>query len=148
MPDGSPKLSIRHLLTRNGEAKAGGRGSRIRTCDLQYPKLPRYQAALYPVAHVAAVGYMFRRLPARRPAAAAQYVQINRPWRRHYFLNMAPATLSPGAIPSLRAVPPITSSTARTGPPEGTRRSESGSVFSAMRRMLPSARMKIMSSGM
>jgi len=39
MPDGSPKLSIRHLLTRNGEAKAGGRGSRIRTCDLQYPKL-------------------------------------------------------------------------------------------------------------
>jgi hypothetical protein len=25
-----------------------GRGSRIRTCDLQYPKLPRYQAALYP----------------------------------------------------------------------------------------------------
>jgi hypothetical protein len=26
-----------------------GRGSRIRTCDLKYPKLPRYQAALYPV---------------------------------------------------------------------------------------------------
>src|ERR1700722_15016961 len=25
-----------------------GRGSRIRTCDLKYPKLPRYQAALYP----------------------------------------------------------------------------------------------------
>ena len=79
------------------------------------------------------------------PAAAAQYVQIKRPGR--YFLNIAPATLSPGAIPSLRTVPPITSSTARTGPPEGTRRSESGSVFSAMRRMLPSARMKIMSSG-
>ena len=67
---------------------------------------------------------------------------------RHYFLNIAPATLSPGAIPSLRAVPPITSSTARTGPPDGTRRSESGSVFSAMRRMLPSALIKIMSSGM
>src|SRR5882672_4477647 len=30
------------------QAKAGGRGSRIRTCDLKYPKLPRYQAALYP----------------------------------------------------------------------------------------------------
>jgi hypothetical protein len=29
-----------------------GRGSRIRTCDLQYPKLPRYQAALYPAAHL------------------------------------------------------------------------------------------------
>src|ERR1700685_2066399 len=26
-----------------------GRGSRIWTCDLKYPKLPRYQAALYPV---------------------------------------------------------------------------------------------------
>jgi hypothetical protein len=25
-----------------------GRGSWIRTNDLQYPKLPRYQAALYP----------------------------------------------------------------------------------------------------
>jgi hypothetical protein len=25
-----------------------GRGSRIRTGDLQYPKLPRYQTALYP----------------------------------------------------------------------------------------------------
>ena len=25
-----------------------GRGSRIRTCDLKYPKLPRYRAALYP----------------------------------------------------------------------------------------------------
>jgi len=63
-------------------------------------------------------------------------------------LNMAPATRSPGAIPSLRAVPPITSSTARTGPPEGIRRSESGSALSAIRRMRPSARMKIMSRGM
>ena len=27
-----------------------GRGSWIRTNDLQYPKLPRYQAALYPDA--------------------------------------------------------------------------------------------------
>ncbi len=26
-----------------------GRGSRIRTCGLKYPKLPRYRAALYPV---------------------------------------------------------------------------------------------------
>jgi hypothetical protein len=25
-----------------------GRGSRIRTCDLKFPKLPRYQTALYP----------------------------------------------------------------------------------------------------
>jgi hypothetical protein len=28
--------------------RLGGRGSWIRTNDLQYPKLPRYQAALYP----------------------------------------------------------------------------------------------------
>jgi hypothetical protein len=27
---------------------SNGRGSWIRTNDLQYPKLPRYQAALYP----------------------------------------------------------------------------------------------------
>ncbi len=34
-----------------------GRGSRIRTCDLKYPKLPRYRAALYPVfARVANMG--------------------------------------------------------------------------------------------
>jgi hypothetical protein len=30
------------------EKKRFGRGSWIRTNDLQYPKLPRYQAALYP----------------------------------------------------------------------------------------------------
>ncbi len=46
-----------------------GRGSRIRTCDLQYPKLPRYQAALYPARRV--VGYMFRRPPASGEAAIA-----------------------------------------------------------------------------
>ena len=38
-------------------------------------------------------------------------------------------------MPSLRAVPATTSSTARTGPPEGMSRSESGLVFSAMRKM-------------
>jgi len=43
------------------------------------------------VAHVAAVGYMFRRLPARRPAAAAQYVQINRP--QALFLEHSPGDL-------------------------------------------------------
>jgi hypothetical protein len=30
------------------EKMSFGRGSWIRTNDLQYPKLPRYQAALYP----------------------------------------------------------------------------------------------------
>src|SRR5450830_468899 len=57
-------------------------------------------------------------------------------------------TRSPGAMPSLRAVPPITSSTARTGPPDGIIRVDSGSVFSAMRKIRPSARMNSMSSGM
>src|SRR5262249_31084084 len=51
-------------------------------------------------------------------------------------------------MPSLRAVPAMTSSTARTGPPEVTSASESGSVFSAIRRMRPSPRMKIISRGM
>src|SRR5262245_39356803 len=50
-------------------------------------------------------------------------------------------------MPSLRAVPAMTSSTARTGPPEVTSASESGSVFSAIRRMRPSPRMKIISRG-
>ena len=45
-------------------------------------------------------------------------------------------------MPSFLAVPPITSSTARTGPPEGTSASESGTLFSAMLRMRPSPRMK------
>jgi hypothetical protein len=62
--------------------------------------------------------------------------------------NIGPVTRSPGAMPSLRAVPAITSRTARTGPPEGTGRSDNGSACSAMRRMRPSLRMKIMSSGM
>src|SRR5712691_3186798 len=67
---------------------------------------------------------------------------------RHRPRNMACATRSPGLIPSLRAVPPITSSTARTGPPAAMILVDSGSVFSAMRWMRPSARMKIMSRGM
>src|SRR5499433_532569 len=61
--------------------------------------------------------------------------------------KIACPTRSPGAMPSFLAVPPSTSSTARTGPPEGTSVSESGTVFSAMRKMRPSPRMKIMSSG-
>src|SRR5665811_2152387 len=63
-------------------------------------------------------------------------------------LKIGWATRSPGASPSLRAVPPITSSTARTGPPDGIIRVDSGSVFSAMRKIRPSARMNSMSSGM
>jgi hypothetical protein len=58
------------------------------------------------------------------------------------------ATRSPGEMPSLRAVPAITSSTKRTGPPEGMTLVDIGSVFSAMRRIRPSPLMKIMSSGM
>ena len=36
-----PEISAKYLI-------CIGRGSRIRTCDLEYPKLPRYQTALYP----------------------------------------------------------------------------------------------------
>src|SRR2546425_626893 len=68
--------------------------------------------------------------------------------RGHRPRNMGGATRSPGLIPSLRAVPPITSSTARTGPPAAMILVDSGSVFAAMRWMRPSARMKIMSRGM
>jgi hypothetical protein len=48
-PDGvlSGRESARLIDIRAGP-KIFGRGSWIRTNDLQYPKLPRYQAALYP----------------------------------------------------------------------------------------------------
>jgi hypothetical protein len=74
-----------------------------------------------------------RRLPSPAPAP--------RQWRR-----IGVATLSPASIPSFRAVPAATSSTARTGPPEEMIFSDKVSVFSAMRRMRPSLWMKIMSS--
>src|SRR5499433_3905754 len=62
--------------------------------------------------------------------------------RRIYRLprKIACPTRSPGAMPSFLAVPPITSSTARTGPLEDTSASESGTLFSAMLRMRPSPR--------
>ena len=40
------------------------------------------------------------------------------------------------------------SSTAPTGSPDGTGASENGTVFSAIRAIVPSARMKMMSSGL
>lgn len=45
--------SSRCLRPRAVISNGGGRGSWIRTNDLQYPKLPRYQAALYPDALMA-----------------------------------------------------------------------------------------------
>jgi len=93
-------------------------------------------------------------MPRRRagPRYTVRFAPASRaePPQRTYRLppKIACPTRSPGAMPSFFAVPPITSSTARTGPPEGTSVSESGTVFSAMRRIRPSARMKIMSSGM
>ncbi len=66
----------------------------------------------------------------------------------HRPLKRGCATRSPGAIPYFFAVPAITSSTPFAGPPEGMILVDSGSVFSAIRRIPPSARMKIMSRGM
>jgi hypothetical protein len=43
-----------------------GRGSWIRTNDLQYPKLPRYQAALYPDYPGKQGRYTLKAAPARR----------------------------------------------------------------------------------
>src|SRR6185312_7741352 len=69
------------------------------------------------------------------PASKAQ-------WPR----KMGEATWSPGAMPSLRDVPPMTSNTARTAPRDGINRVDKGSVFSSIRSIRPSPRMKIMSS--
>src|SRR5271166_1111194 len=43
------RFQINALAAVNDFKSLDGRGSRIRTCDLKYPKLPRYRAALYPV---------------------------------------------------------------------------------------------------
>ena len=55
---------------------------------------------------------------------------------------------SPAAMPSSAERPPASSSTALTGSPAGTGSSDSGTVFASIRAIVPSARMKIMSSGM
>jgi hypothetical protein len=47
-----------------------GRGSWIRTNDLQYPKLPRYQAALYPDHVGKRRRYTLRPAPSRRAVAS------------------------------------------------------------------------------
>src|SRR6476660_7291757 len=113
-----------------------GRDSWIRTNDLQYPKLPRYQAALYPEYPL---GNDVDTRLAPRPASR------QRPFHRP--LKSGCATRSPGSIPHFFAVPAITSSTPFAGPPDGMISVDSGSVFSAIRKIRPSARMKIMSSG-
>ena len=116
-----------------------GRGSRIRTGDLQYPKLPRYQAALYPDDEPAA-GIHSSSFASKPWQAGA--------WRDDQRRNIGCATRSPGARPSLRDVPAITSSTARTGLPDEIVRSDNGTVFGTIRAMVPSLRIKIMSRDM
>ena len=49
-----------------------GRGSWIRTNDLQYPKLPRYQAALYPDL------WNGQSIHAREPRSKALQARLNR----------------------------------------------------------------------
>lgn len=112
-----------------------GRGSRIRTCDPLLPKQMRYRAALYP------------EWPLSPPQSGYHAAASCRKQDGSQRLNSGCSTLSPGLMPSLAAVPPLTSSTESTGSPEGIVRVESGSVFSAMRATVPSARMNSMSSG-
>src|SRR5215213_1873395 len=56
-------------------------------------------------------------------------------------------TRSPGAIPSSAALPPRISSTTETGSSPVTGSSECGTVFAAMRAIVPSGRMNSMSRG-
>src|SRR3977135_3558028 len=83
-----------------------GRGSWIRTNDLQYPKLPRYQAALYP-------DYLGNDVDTR--LNRCQQGGFRPP---QWPLNSGCATWSPGAIPYFFAVPAITSSTPLASPLE------------------------------
>ena len=79
--------------------------------DLQYPKLPRYQAALYPDVRPS--------IHANPAASKATRETGSQFCGTAYFpLNSGCATRSPGAIPYFRAVPPITSSTPLAGPPD------------------------------
>jgi hypothetical protein len=82
----------------------------------------------------------------RLQQAKAGFVQAAYIWP--HLPKIDPVTRSPGATPSLRAVPAITSSTARTGPPDGMSLSDIGCAFSATRRIRPSLRMKMISSEM
>jgi hypothetical protein len=50
----TPPIEVDGTERLNGFKGLTGRGSWIRTNDLQYPKLPRYQAALYPELFVGA----------------------------------------------------------------------------------------------
>ena len=59
--------------------------------------------------------------------------------RLHGRLKNGCATRSPGAIPYFLAVPPITSSTPFASPPDAMILVDRGSVFSAIRRIRPSA---------
>ena len=63
-------------------------------------------------------------------------------------LKKAAFTLSPRARPIRAAVPPLSSSTAMHGPPEGTTASDNGSALAAICVTLPSGAMKTISSGM
>ena len=57
------------------------------------------------------------------------------------YLALSHVTRSPSAIPSSAARPPISSSTAPTGSPDGIGASENGTAFSAILAIVPSARM-------
>ena len=66
----SPMSSVRSVTYVSGPDKGFiGRGTRIRTADLQYPKLPRYQAALYPGFHRIASRYTLETSAARSELA-------------------------------------------------------------------------------
>jgi hypothetical protein len=140
--DYSPIPASESAMAKGRPNPAGGRGSRIRTCDLLVPNQTRYQTALCP----AKSDVRTDRETAR--AGVSIHAPRNASKDRGYFPISGEATRSPGAMPILRAVPAMTSSTKRTGPFEGMTSVDIGLAFSAMRRMRPSALMKIMSSGM
>ena len=116
--------------------------------DAPLPKQMRYRAALYP--DKAFQTLRFAIMPQAAPASESRSYGIRlvqqRRSRRRQRLNKACSTLSPGLMPSCLLTPPLISSTESTGSPEGIVRVESGSVRSAMRAIVPSARMNSMSN--
>ena len=80
-----------------------GRRCRIRTCDPLLPKQMRYQTALRSAVAEAPLATQALRPQRAKPCRAQR-------------LKKGCLTVSPGAMPSLAARPPLISSTARAGP--------------------------------
>jgi hypothetical protein len=81
----------RKVFGKQREQNKNGRGSRIRTCDLKYPKLPRYQTALCPAKRPLPFCRAFANMRPRREQG-----RHPRQGRRHEHAMISPSPASRG----------------------------------------------------